>query len=863
MKRILSPAGVFITLVLTGVAADRVPRPEEVFGFRPGDDYKLADYSQMTEYYRRLDQASDRIQVIDIGPSAEGRRMMLAIISSEANLADLEKHRQTSEKLARARIRPEEARQLAAQGKAIVWIDGGLHATEVAHAQHSPELAYRVVTEESEEMRFIRDHVILLQVPVMNPDGLEIVVNWYKRNLGTEFETSPLPELYHKYVGHDNNRDFYMMTQPESRNVAELLYQQWYPQIVYNHHQTAPFPARIFIPPFAPPFNPNIPPLVLRGVDLVGSAMSARFEKEGKPGVVSRLVYSTWWNGGMRTAPYFHNMIGILTETALYRYATPYEYKQEKLPQRFRNGMPTLKPSADYPNPWKGGWWRLRDAIEYMLTASLAVLDAGARYRDQWLYNIYLMGRESISNGETESPYAYLVPPHQHDPSGAVMLVETLRRGGVEIHQAAAPLRLEGKEFPAGTYVIYTAQPFRPYLLDLMEPQNYPDRRLYPGGPPERPYDMAGWTLPVQMGVQVTAAAKRFDARVLPLTQVELPDPPPPPEADSYVVDRRWNAAYRLVNDLLGRKVTVKVSPAEIFHNQQAFPAGSFIIQSADLRLLRELSQKHRVPLHPLEGEIQGRHYQLRSPRLGLYKSWVANMDEGWTRWLLEQYGFSYENIFDRDIRAGGLRDRFDVIVLPSQGARSLMRGHAPGSMPPEFTGGLGLEGFAELKRFVEEAGVLVALDAASEVPVQYFNLPLRNVLDGVPSSSFYCPGSLLRLKVNPADPVGFGMSAESAAFFVNSRAFQIGYLAGEPGEEEEEKASASEWASVVEYADKDVLISGWILGEDRVQGKSAVIRGNLGKGKVVVLGFRSQFRGQPHGTFKLLFNSILLGGMN
>ncbi|MDA2926252.1 M14 family metallopeptidase [Acidobacteria bacterium AH-259-G07] len=864
MKQTIRHLTLFFILSTTGFAG-QIPRPEDVFGFPPGDDYKLADYQQMREYYHRLDASSDRIRVFDIGPTAEGRQMMLAIISSEANMAKLQEYREISEKLARARISPEKARQLADKGRTIVWIDGGLHATEVAHAQHSPELSYRVVTEESSEMQFVRDNVVLLQVPVMNPDGLNIVVQWYERNLGTEFETSPLPRLYHKYVGHDNNRDWYMITQPETQNVSRILYEEWYPQIVYNHHQSAPFPARIFVPPFAPPMNPNIPALVLRGIDLVGSAMSARFEAEEKPGVISRISYTTWWNGGMRTTPYFHNMVGILTETALYGYATPHEYEKDGLPKSFRNTLPTLEPSADYPNPWQGGWWRLRDAVDYMMTASMAVLDVAARHRNQWLYSMYLMGRQSIEKGQTEAPGAYLVPPDQHDPSAAAALIRTLSRGGLEIYQAESHFQAEGKHYPKGTYIVYTAQAFRPHLIDLMEPQKYVTRRLHPGGPPIRPYDVTGWTLPTQMGVRTIRIAEPFELAAQPITEARLPQAPAVGPGRAFLIDRRWNSSYRLVNELLSQGLTLRVSSKEIHHKEKVFPPGCFIVDQGAVSLVQELSERHRTPVYSLKSEIEDALTVLKRPRIGVYQSAVSNVDEGWTRWLLDQYQFDYESISNRGIRLGRLRDRFEVIVLPSQSPERMMTGHRPGSVPPEYAGGMGIEGFTELKGFVEEGGVLVTLDAACQLPVNYFDLPVQNVLEGVKSTDFYCPGSLLRLIVDVRDPVGYGMSEKAAAFFVKSLAFDLGYgsdRSAQANDFRERYPQETISHRVARYGDEEILLSGGILGEKKIRNKSAVVRVKLGRGQVIMLGFRTHFRGQPHGTFKLLFNSIYLGGM-
>ncbi len=835
-----------------GTPQDRVPRPENVFGFKPGTDYQLADYNQMVAYYRKLDQASDRVQVFDIGPTCQGRRMILAVISSAENIAQLEKYRQISEKLARAEISAQEARELAHTGKAIVWIDGGLHANEVGNAQHSPELAYRLVMDESPAMKSIRSNVILLQVPVLNPDGLDLVVDWYKRNLGTRYETSPLPELYHKYAGHDNNRDWYMMTQPETRNASVLLYQKWFPQIVLNHHQTPPFPARIFIPPFTAPANPNIPGRVLEEIDAVGHAMAGRFKEEGKAGVVSRMEFDNWWNGGLRTTPCFHNMIGMLAETALYGYATPFQYRPDNLPRKFKNGLPALVPSADYPNPWLGGEWKLSDALDYMLTASLGVLDTAAKQREHFLYNIYQMGREAIEQGKRQSPSAYVIGiDGQHDPSAAVGMVEVLKLGGLDIEQAEEAFQAVGQRFSKGTYVIRTAQAFRSYLVDLMEPQKYPEK-LTPDES-EQPYDMTGWTLPMQMGVKVVKVTGDLTVATRVVQDVRLPEVENFQAFRYYLIDRRWNTSFTLVNRLLKAGISVDVLPEPVEVSGASLPAGSFLVTADSGELIHKLAAELRIPLRGSDSLPAGKTERLVRPRLALYKSLAANQDEGWIRWLLERFEFSFESIREESVREGSLRNRFDVIIIPSEGGKRLIEGQSPTLVPPQFAQGIGAEGLQHLKEFVTKGGVLIASDATCQVPLDYFGLPLRNAVRNLSESVFSCPGSLVRLEVDPSDPVGWGMDREVAACFVKSQAFEP-LPAGE--------GQASQMTSVARYADSGVLMSGWMRGEEQLRGKSAVGRARLGEGEIVLLGFPAHFRGQPHATFKLLFNSIYLGGL-
>jgi hypothetical protein len=489
--------------LLTPPLSAQVPSPEEVFGWPPGADYQVADYEQMQSYFRQLADASDRVQLVEIGRSAMGRPMILLFISTEENLRQLERWRSTSERLARARIDENEARSLATEGKAVVWIDGGMDDQEFAAAQMTPELAHRLATSEAEEIRFIRENVITLLMPVLNPDAIANDAAWYREVRGTPFETTRPPRMGQPWAGTDNNRDWFMNNQPETRAASKILYHEWYPQILYNQHQTGPSYTRIFIPPFADPVNPDIHPGVTTGVNMVGAAMAARFAALGMPGYISRSVYSMWWNGGMRLTPYFHNQIGVLTETS-HRTPTPRTYELSDFPEviAVRRGLParTDSTSISYPDPWFDTESHIRDAFDYMQEASIATLDLAARYRERFLFNIYRMGRDAIETGQRGGPFAYIIPPEQWDPSEALNLVNVFRYSGVEVHRATRPFQAGGAEYPAGSYIVYASQAFRPHLVNLMEPQRYPEREQYPGGPPETPYDLAGWTLPMQMG---------------------------------------------------------------------------------------------------------------------------------------------------------------------------------------------------------------------------------------------------------------------------------------------------------------------------------------------------------------------------
>ncbi|UCG74708.1 MAG: peptidase M14 [Gemmatimonadota bacterium] len=834
----------------------QVPTPASVIGWEPGEDYRLADYEQIRGYFEALDAASDRIRVEEIGVSAEGRPLLLATISSEANMRSLERFEGIARQLADGSLEDSEARELAGEGRVVVWIDAGIHATEVAGAQFSPAFAYRMVTGEDPELRRIREEVILLLMPVMNPDGLDLVAEWYRRNLGTPFETAELPVLYQKYSGHDNNRDWFMMQQPETRAVARQLWERWIPQIVVNHHQTGPFPARIFVPPFADPVNPRIPPLVIAGVNLVGTAMQQRFAQEGKPGAVSRLRYTQWWNGGVRTTPYFHNQIGILTEVALHRYATPKYYEPDSIPRTFRGGMSADRPSVWYPHPWRGGWWRIRDAVEYFETASLGVLQVAASMRESWLYDMHRMGRDARAKG-ARGPFAYLiVPERQRDPGEALELIRILKLGGLRVHRATRPFSAGGEDYPRGTYVLLAAQPFRAHLVDLLEPQEYPAEERYPGGPPDTPYDLAGWTLPLQMGVGVDRVEGPVE---IALEEVEEPALPPGRVGGTgarYALSPQQNQAYAAVNRLLeaGRRIW-RLRSARRVGDRELLP-GTFIVEASPEEL-RPLAAASGLDFSAIGAGLgEGELVELAAPRIGVYRSWVPSMDEGWARWVLERYGYAYERLSDADIREADL-SRFDAILLPHQAADDALHGHLAGTMPDEYTGGLGLEGALQLKRWVEGGGTLIAVDGAADFAIEQFGLPVRNALREVPAETLSVPGSLLRLAVDPADAGGFGMAEETAASFVRSRAFEVVPLAGA-----EDRGQRPEVTVTARYAATDLLLSGWERGaEQHLAGRPAMLSTSVGRGRVILIGFRPYFRGQPRGTFKLLFNALLSAG--
>jgi hypothetical protein len=777
------------------------------------------------------------MKLVEYGKTSEGRTSYMAFFSSPENLRQLDRYKEINRKLALGlAANASEAQSLAKEGKAFVWIDSGLHATEVAPAQHSPALAYRMVTEESDEMRRIRDKVILIQIPCINPDGLDMVVSWYRKNVGTPYELAPLPALYQKYAGHDNNRDWYMMNLQETRNVSRLLFHEWFPQIVYNQHQAPAFPARIFVPPYAEPLNPNIPAPVMEGINLIGAAMKERFARESRPGILSYYGFDAWWNGGLRSVPAFHNMHGILTETALHGYGTPRVYKPSDFPERFGNGMPTKEPTVFYERPWMGGKWGTREAIDYMLTADMAILDLASTRSEAFLTKAWQMARENIEAGKKQVPYAWVIPQDQPDKTAAIEMLRRLQMAGIVVQRARSPFTAGGQKHPAGTYVLPAGQAFRGYLVDLMEPQKYPEIRAGSTGPTKTPYDVAGWTLPMQMGVKVQRVEDQFSGSMEDAGEIPAPSP---------VWDFRDIGSFRALADALDRRDTVR--------------------RAEDGRLLRKS-----------DADFKKAKWELSAPRVGLYMSWSPNIDAGWTQFVLDEFRVNNTLLRNDDIRRGGLRARFDAIILPDQPMDSILHGWregqqiagsgaaTPSQQRPEYTGGIGVQGAAELEKFVREGGTLIAFDDGTELPVQLFGLPVRSALStgsargeetaGSESAgpSYYSPGSILRIQVDPGQPVAYGMPAEAYAFQSGGKAWDIRLLS-------DFNKGERAIASVARYASKDLLASGWLSGEKRVAGKSLLIDSRYGQGRIVLFGFRPQFRGQSWGTFRLVLNAVYL----
>ncbi|MDE3215488.1 MAG: hypothetical protein KGO03_03760 [Gemmatimonadota bacterium] len=845
-----------------GAQQPAIPTPESVFGFQVGADFHLIDYDESIAYFRKLAAASDRIRLVDVGVTATGHPWTLAIISSPENLAKLDHYRDIAQRLAHPEgLSAADAHILSREGKAFVDISGGLHATEVAGAQHTIQLAYDLLAHPDDpEFSEILHNDVLLLWPSINPDGQNIVVHWYRENVGTPYEVAPLHELYEKYVGHDDNRDAYMLNVVESRVIART-WREWEPQIIYVQHQASPVPTRIWLPPFAEPIAPEVPPLMSREVNTIGMTIAQELESRNMPGATHMGTgFDAWYPGYIDYMPMLMNIDAFWTETALYQYATPHFYTIREFPPEYRD----LRPQSLYPSPWKGGWWRLRDAVDYMETASIAVLDYAAKYREELLYNRYQSGVRTIARYGQEPPFAYLVPQDQRDPVAAAGLLKRFAFNGVRVEALAAPQTYEGVTYPAGTWVIPMQQEFAQFVRQLMEPQDYPDLRQFPGGPPDQPYDAAGWTLPYQMGVRVVEARSplpgAFAAALRPVegkpedwrtapdapfeTNAEAAGIVPPAGAlagtgDVAVLDPAQNNAFTFLNRALAQGGAVSFRPGQRGVGGRYLVSG---LSAAKLDALAAALSVRGTRRSGTAGAIPVR------ARVAIYKPWTASMDEGWTQWLLDQYEFKYTVLTNADIQAGDLRSRFDVILIASDSPRSLMEGYARGTVPPRYEGGLGDQGARALDAFVNGGGTLVCLNASAQFAIDRLHLPVKNVVQGLDRKEFFASGSILRVTTDPAHPVMAGMPDGADVFFDDSPVFTT--LDGFRG------------AALAKYQTAgSALMSGYLLGERHLHGYAAALDVVHGDGHVILVGFRPQWRGQPVGTFRVVLNAALFGG--
>jgi hypothetical protein len=794
-----------IPILLALLATQDVTPPETFFGHRMGADRKIAPYPRIVEYLKLLDRQSDRLLLEIPGRSTLGLPFAMAVITHPDNALDLKGYAVGSKTLFEGRVGEGEARRLAKAGKAIVLFTCNIHSTEIASSQTAAELAYELV-----KGRVDLKDVIVLLMPSINPDGQVMIQEWYDKYVGTEFEGGPMPKLYHAYAGHDNNRDGYMLSLVETRHVAKVHYQDWFPQIDVDHHQMGATGARMWVPPYAEPLNANVHPLIHRWLNVFGTHMALDLERSGRTGVQSRRMFEAYWPGATDSTPWWHNRIGILTESASCRIATPLTVDPSE----------ALKEQGVlHPNPWKGGTWRLRDIVDQQLTASCSIVETAARHKEEILLHTWRMAREQIERGKAESRAAWVLPKEQRDPSALRRLAEVLEAVGVELYEA------EGK------VVIPLAQPSRAYVRNLFERQVYPLK--------EKPYDVAGWTIQLQMGLE--ARESRESAR-LSAAPVSFAAPAVKPLLSRYVAAAAGDTSLsRATNELLkDGKAVYRLAEAS-----DGLEAGSIVVAAANQASLPEAQQP--VPGNP---DV----YVLKPVRLGLYQPWRASMDEGWTRLVLEQFKFPYASIHNPRMKKGELGKDFDAIILPDMSAEFIRDGRSkedkekPQVFPLEYQGGIGKEGVEALKKFVEGGGTLICLSAACNLPIEDWGPPVRNALKD--DKDFSCPGSLLKVKVDTSHPLGFGMPEEAYVYTTNSPALQTSV----PTRVDIDRRV------VARYDDREnPLASGYLNQPDKLLGRSALVEVTWGKGRIVLFGFRPQHRAQTYGTFRMLFNAIRL----
>jgi hypothetical protein len=814
------------------------PSPDSFLGFHIGEDRKLADWTQAVAYLKALAATSPRVRVEDVGKTTEGRPFLVVTITSEANMRHLEEIRLANQRLADPRgLADADADRLVASGKTIVALNHGIHSDEVAASQTALETAYWLATAQDAATRQILDETVILMLPSHNPDGMQRVTEWYRRTLGTPFEGEDPPFLYQKYTGHDNNRDWYMFTQAETRLTVSHLYDRWHPQIVHDLHQMGTKGARIFLPPYLDPWEPNVDPALRAAVTALGSHIAALLTAEGKAGAVTQGIYDAW--SPSRAYPHTHGGIRLLSECASVRLATPIEVPFADLGAG--SGYDAKRSSWNFPLPWAGGHWTLRDIVDYQLSATRALLEHAARHRDFWLRNFLDVNRRAVARSK---PYAFVVPAAQRDPLATTRLLQTLRIGGVEVQRATAAFDALGQTFPVGSHVVLMTQPASGFAKAVLERQEYPDLRQYPGGPPLRPYDATAQTLPLLMGVDVRTVDAPLAADLVLDGEISV-------NAGAVEGRGRWLALGHSTGDmnalgrLLRRGVPMRWAVEPFGDRGQRFEAGTLLAPWGARDLLLGLA--HEIGVSARAVDATPPSLLVRKPRVGLYQSWVPSSDEGWTRFVFEHdMGVDYETVHDADVRKGGLVTRFDAIILPDQSPKEIVEGNPPGRLPEEYTDGMGEEGVQQLRMFVGDGGTLIALNGAARLPVEDFGLGVKDALPAkaerraADPGGVYAPGAILRVAVEGGSPLAHGLGPSQSIWFEASPAFEI----SGPG-------------TVARYADENPLLSGWLLGGEHLKGKAALAEVRLGKGRVVLFGFKPQYRAQSWGTYVALLNAI------
>lgn len=847
--------------------AQSVTSPEKFFGFQLGADRKMARWDKIVDYYSVLEKESGgKMKVINMGPTENGNPFLMVIITSAKNLADIKNIQKNNLTLVHPQSTPEaEIKKIIATGKVVIVQSMSMHATEIGGTQMAPELAYDMLTRTDEDAKRILDNVVLIEVPCFNPDGELMVTDWYNKTLGTPYEGSNYPSLYAKYIGHDDNRDALLTSMRESQYMASLLFTDWRPEVYVDHHHMGSYGPRISLPPYAEPSRPYGDPLMWREIAWYGAQMAYKETENGYTGAINNAIYSGWGHFGFHWITPFHNIDGMLTESASAKLATPLYVLPEQLQGGARN-LPKYEEETIFPDPWPGGWWHLRDIVNMQKTAAWAAMDIAARNRETVLYNAYQKAINQTKRGADAPLNEYVIPANQLDPITVNFLIQKLLVQGIDIEKTDKPFSTpDGHYYEAGTFIIPLAQPKMGLIRNLLDRNFFPDNDWTrdKNGDPIRPYDLSTDALNEFMGVRVDhiAGPLKVDAKFI--TEAPTPAGKIPAGKPGYTLSVKLDAAFLAVNQL--QQKGIKVS--RIDADTPGLSKGDFLVTGGAEADLKSVAKETGVDFNPVTSVPTSGTHALKRLHVGLYQRYGGgNVDEGWTRWLLEHFGYDSVNIFDPELKKGDLNAKFDVIIFPDDATATLTGEPAPAgaagrggrgggggegegreAMPPEYRSGFGEDGVKALKDFVQKGGTVVTLGQASNFAIDKLGVRARNAVASLTTKQFWCPGSTLQIEVDNTNPLAYGMPTEAYAL----------YLQGDPVFDMPGGNGSEKYSVIATYGKRDILQSGWLVGEGNITGKPAMISAEMGKGKVVLVGFRTQHRAQTYGTFKLLFNSL------
>lgn len=832
----------------------KITSPEQFFGFQLGSDRNIARWDKIVDYYFLLEKESDKLKVINMGPSTEGNPFLVVIITAPENLANLKRLQEVNAKISDPRgLKEAEIKELVKEGRAVICQSMSLHATEIGGTQMAPELTYDLITRQDEETRRILNNVVFFLIPSFNPDGEIMVADWYLKTKGTEYEGTGLPWLYHKYVGHDNNRDGDFLNMIESVYAAKILYRDWIPQAYIDHHHMGSYGARFYVPPYSEPIRPYADPLIWREHSWYGAHIAYKLEEAEKSGVLNAAQYPGWGHFGWHWITPFHNIAGMLTESASANLATPIYIHPDQLLGGARQ-FPEYEAQTTFPHPWPGGWWRLRDIVEQQYIAAWALLDLAARNKETVLWNAYLKAKRQTERGAKGKPKAYVIPASQHDSLTAIKMINTLMLSGIEIKRAKKEFIVEGKIYREGSFLISLAQPKMGLIRNLLGQTRYADNSWTrdKDGAPLRPYDLATHTMNEFMGVRVDPINVIAEGDFHTLLDAVPIEGKVDESGSGYRLDSRLNASFKAVNLLLDKGVKVH----RIDEGGSEFHPGDFVVPKGTEAVLQDIALTTGVDFKALNSDWTAKTHEVKRMRIAMYQRYMGgNMDEGWTRFVLEQFSFPYTSIMDDEIKKGNLNAKYDLIILPND-STAMITGEEESeseyrrprsNYPPEYRSGIGEEGVQALKAFIKNGGILVTFGESCNFAIDKFSLSVHNVLENLNSKDFFCPGSTLKVTFDNNHPLAYGMPSEGLVLFSSSPAFVIS-----PSQHNER------YETVVRFVDRDILQSGWLIGEKHLAKKAAMVSAQLGKGHVILIGFRTQHRSQTHGTFKLLFNALI-----